>query len=128
MRQHRPAHDVADGPDVPGLGPALAIDQAWTDLYSLTDRRDISRNRLAARLLDCLLPALETFESDGMQPFMAEWDRYDLVSGRQIDLHLPSDVVRGTACGIDAGGALLVDTSGGRRRFTSGEVSVRMTA
>ena len=52
---------------------ALAIDQAWTDLYSLTDRRDISRNRLAARLLDCLLPALETFESDGMQPFMAEW-------------------------------------------------------
>jgi BirA family biotin operon repressor/biotin-[acetyl-CoA-carboxylase] ligase len=107
---------------------AHAIDQAWTDLYSLTDRRDISRNRLAARLLDCLLPALETFESDGMQPFMAEWDRHDLVSGRRIDLRLPNGVVRGTACGIDAGGALLVDTSGGRRRFTSGEVSVRMTA
>ncbi|MGB5472835.1 MAG: hypothetical protein WBQ78_05085 [Gammaproteobacteria bacterium] len=34
--------------------------------------------------------------------------------------------MRGTARGTDAGGALLVDTDGGRRRFTSGEVSVRM--
>ena len=85
-----------------------------------------SRNRLAARLLDCLLPALQEFESGGMQPFMTDWQRHDLVSGRQIDLRLPNTVVRGTACGIDAGGALLVDTASGRRRFTSGEVSVRM--
>jgi BirA family biotin operon repressor/biotin-[acetyl-CoA-carboxylase] ligase len=107
-------------------GAACAIDQAWTDLHSLTGRRDISRNRLAARLLDCLLPALQVFESGGMQPFMTDWQRHDLVSGRQIDLRLPNVVVRGTACGIDEGGALLVDTASGRRRFTSGEVSVRV--
>lgn len=105
---------------------AHAIDQSWTDLHSLTGRRDISRNRLAASLLDCLLPTLQTFESGGLQPFLAEWQRHDLVSGRRIDLRLPNAVVRGTARGIDAGGALLVDTDGGRRRFTSGEVSVRM--
>lgn len=105
---------------------ARGIDQSWTDLYSLTGRRDISRNRLAAGLLDCLLPALQTFEAGGMQPFMADWQQHDLLGGRQIDLRLPNTVVRGTACGIDAGGALLVDTATGRRRFTSGEVSVRM--
>jgi len=69
---------------------------------------------------------LQVFESGGMQPFMTDWQRHDLVSGRQIDLHLPNAVVRGTACGIDEGGALLVDTASGRRRFTSGKVSVRM--
>jgi len=105
---------------------AYAIDQAWTDLHSLTGHRDISRNRLAARLLDCLLPALQVFESEGMQPFMTDWQRYDLITGRQIDLKLPNAVVRGTARGIDAAGALLVDTAGGRRRYTSGEVSVRI--
>jgi len=107
-------------------GDAEAIDQAWTDLHTLTGRRDISRNRLAARLLDCLLPALQAFESHGLQPFMTDWQRHDLISGRQIDLRLHDTVVRGTACGIDAGGALLVDTAGGRRRFNSGEVSVRI--
>jgi len=107
--------------------PAPAIDQAWTDMRRLTGRRDLSRNRVAARLLDCLLPALATFESAGLAPFMADWERYDLVSGHRIDLRLPDDIVHGTACGIDAGGALLVETSSGRRRFTSGEVSVRMT-
>jgi BirA family biotin operon repressor/biotin-[acetyl-CoA-carboxylase] ligase len=107
---------------------AHPIEQPWTDLHRLTGRRNISRNRLAACLLDCLLPALQVFEAGGLQPFMADWRRHDLVSGRQIVLHLPGTVVRGTAGGIDAAGALLVDTDGGRRRFTSGEVSVRLTA
>lgn len=108
-------------------GPAREIDQAWTDLCNVTGRRDISRNALAAGLLNELLPALQAFETDGLQPFMADWQRHDLISGRRVDLHLHDAVVQGMACGIDAGGALLVDTDSGRRRFTSGEVSVRMT-
>jgi BirA family biotin operon repressor/biotin-[acetyl-CoA-carboxylase] ligase len=109
-------------------GPAGPIDQAWTDLRRVTGRQDISRNALAAGLLDELLPALQAFEAHGLQPFLPDWQRHDLVSGRRVDLHLHDAVVCGTACGIDAGGALLVDTDSGRRRFTSGEVSVRMTS
>jgi BirA family biotin operon repressor/biotin-[acetyl-CoA-carboxylase] ligase len=106
---------------------AAGIDQQWTDLGTLTGQKDVSRNRLAACLLDELLPAVAEFEAQGLQPFMAEWRRYDMLHGRPVALHLPNEVVSGTACGIDAGGALLVDTAGGRRRFTSGEVSVRIT-
>jgi BirA family biotin operon repressor/biotin-[acetyl-CoA-carboxylase] ligase len=51
-----------------------------------------------------------------------------MVHGRPVDLHLPNEVISGTACGIDAGGALLVETASGLRRFTSGEVSVRITS
>jgi BirA family biotin operon repressor/biotin-[acetyl-CoA-carboxylase] ligase len=103
------------------------IDQSWIDLQTITGRADISRNHLAARLLDHVLPAVAEFEAGGLQPFLEEWHRHDVVDGRHIDLHLSNQVIRGRACGIDAGGALLVDTPAGLRRFASGEVSVRMT-
>jgi BirA family transcriptional regulator, biotin operon repressor / biotin---[acetyl-CoA-carboxylase] ligase len=107
---------------------AADIDQPWTDLGTQAGRNSVSRNRLAACLLDNLLPAIAQFETQGLQPFMEEWQRYDIVQGRPVDLHLPSEVISGVACGIDAGGALLVETATGRRRFTSGEVSVRIAS
>jgi BirA family biotin operon repressor/biotin-[acetyl-CoA-carboxylase] ligase len=107
---------------------AAGIDQPWTDLGSLAGCNSVSRNRLAASLLDNLLPAIAQFEVQGLQPFMEEWQRYDIVQGRLVDLHLPNEVISGMAYGIDAGGALLVETATGRRRFTSGEVSVRVAS
>lgn len=103
-----------------------AIDQPWTDLQQLAGDTGISRNDLAARLLDEVMPAIEAFDAAGLQPFLDEWRRYDLVSGREVDLLLPNERITGTACGIDGGGALLVDTTSGRRRFASGEVSLRV--
>jgi len=104
------------------------IDQSWTDLHRLIGRSDLSRNQLAAGLLDQLLPAVAEFELAGLQPFLEEWRRYDIVEGCQIDLQLPNETVSGTACGIDEAGALLVETMHGRRRFASGEVSVRIAS
>jgi BirA family biotin operon repressor/biotin-[acetyl-CoA-carboxylase] ligase len=104
-----------------------AIDQSWTDLQRLTGC-GVSRNQLAASLLGQLLPAIAEFEAAGLQPFLEEWRRHDIVAGCQIDLHLPNEIVSGMACGIDEGGALLVDTVNGRRRFASGEVSVRIAS
>ncbi len=40
-------------------------DQRWTDLCSLAGTESLSRNRLAAALLDALFPALDDFESGG---------------------------------------------------------------
>jgi len=107
---------------------AAGIDQPWVDLQTLTGRADISRNRLAAGLLDKLLPAIERFEAHGMQPFMEEWRQHDLIAGRQIELQLPNEMIRGKGCGIDPAGALLVETSTGRKRFASGEVSIRVAS
>jgi len=104
------------------------IEQSWVDLHSLTGAVDISRNRLAAGVLDKLLPAIELFESRGMQPFMDEWRQHDIVDGCQIELHLPNEVITGKGCGIDPAGALLVETSTGRRRFACGEVSIRVAS
>lgn len=110
------------------MPPAAAaqIDQAWTDLYSQASD-EVSRNELAGCLLGQLLPVMAQFEAHGLQPFMDEWRSLDVVQGRSVDVRLPDALVSGRACGIDAGGALLVDTAAGRRRFVSGEVSLRIT-
>jgi BirA family biotin operon repressor/biotin-[acetyl-CoA-carboxylase] ligase len=106
---------------------AADIDQPWVDLRTLTGAERLSRNHLAATLLDQLMPAIRLFEAEGMPAFMAEWRRHDAAHGREVELHLNNEVIFGTACGIDAGGALLVETAAGRRRFTTGEVSLRVT-
>lgn len=105
---------------------ADTIGRSWTDLHRLAPGNGITRNRLAGGVLAQLLPALDEFERHGLQAFLDEWQQYDLVTGREIELQLPGSTVAGTACGIDASGALLVNSQGRRQRYTSGEVSVRL--
>lgn len=104
-----------------------AIDQNWTDLRRLTGREPLSRNRLASVVLDHTVAAIEEFERAGLTPFLEEWRRYDVTQDRQVSLRMPNEIIQGRACGVDSGGALLVDTASGLRRFASGEVSLRIT-
>ncbi len=113
--------------DMPAAA-APAIDQDWTDLQTVTGAVAMTRNSLAAALLDELMPAMREFELGGLGPFMDEWRRHDVVAGRSIDLLLPGRTVYGRACGIDDGGALLVETEAGRERFAAGEVSLRVAS
>ena len=107
-------------------GEAATIDQRWTDLHHLSGGNSLSRNVLAARILDELMPVIETFDAEGLQPFLDEWRQSDVLRGRKVGLTLPNEYIAGTACGIDEVGALLVETVHGRRRFLSGDVSVRV--
>lgn len=102
-----------------------AIDQPWSDLSELLGT-SVSRNHLAGRLIEHLLDVMATFEHAGLQAFMDEWQRYDLVAGRDVQLLLPNGVVWGQARGIDPSGALMVCAGGQARRFASGEVSLRI--
>ena len=108
-------------------GEATAIDQQWTDLHHLSAGNRLSRNVLAARILDELIPAIKTFDTKGLPPFLDEWQESDILRGRKVGLTMPNEYITGTACGIDDVGALLVDTGHGRRRFLSGDVSVRVS-
>ncbi len=112
---------------MPGAA-ATGIDQPWTDLCRLTGRARFPRNQLAACLLDCSFSAIAEFERVGLEPFLGEWRRHDLIDGRDVSLQLPNERILGRACGVDSGGALLVQTDTGRRRFASGEVSLRVAS
>jgi BirA family transcriptional regulator, biotin operon repressor / biotin---[acetyl-CoA-carboxylase] ligase len=109
----------------PSASPS--IDQPWTDLHQLLEDSLPSRNRLAASLIGQLFAVLETFEQQGLQPFRAEWEQHDVLAGNRVDLKLPQGPVHGIARGIDAGGALIIETGPGElQRFSSGEASVRV--
>jgi BirA family transcriptional regulator, biotin operon repressor / biotin---[acetyl-CoA-carboxylase] ligase len=83
------------------------------------------RNAIVAALLRRLLPALEIFPSQGFTPHLAEWNSFDALFDRGVRVENAGEVTRGVARGVDAHGALLVETPTGVHRFVSGEVSVR---
>ncbi len=104
---------------------ATGIDQPWCDLREVLAQPVADRNALAAQVIDELVATVEAFAVEGLAPFMADWERLDVLRGCVVELQRPGRAVTGTVRGIDAAGALLLEADGGLQRVTSGEVSVR---
>ena len=83
------------------------------------------RNTLVAAILANLLPELQAFPRHGLTPHLAAWNECDALHDREVRVENLGATTRGIARGIDAHGALLVETPGGVQRFISGEVTVR---
>ena len=84
------------------------------------------RNAIVAALLNRLVPALDNFPRHGLKPHLSHWNACDALMDREVSVENAGEVMRGVARGIDAHGALLIETPDGVRRFISGEVSVRV--
>lgn len=78
-----------------------------------------------ARVALPLVRALRRFEAEGFPAFAAGYARRDLLLGRPVRTTL-ADVPEGVARGVDARGALVVQTPSGTVPVGSGEVSVRL--
>ncbi|MDH5435755.1 MAG: bifunctional biotin--[acetyl-CoA-carboxylase] ligase/biotin operon repressor BirA [Gammaproteobacteria bacterium] len=103
---------------------ASEIDQPWTDIHTHT--KQVSRNHFAAVLVDALLSAYDKFHQQGFEPFMSDWERLDVCRGQTVVLQIHDEHIIGRAEGIDAQGALLLKTENGVKRFSYGEVSLRV--
>jgi BirA family transcriptional regulator, biotin operon repressor / biotin---[acetyl-CoA-carboxylase] ligase len=86
---------------------------------------EVSRNRVAAGLIEACVQGLLAFEREGLKPFMAEWRDADALRGQPVEVSASDGVAKGLARGIDLHGALLLETRDGVRRFISGDVTVR---
>lgn len=102
-------------------GSADSIDQPWA---AVCDFMDVRRSDFAAKLIDRLVCSIEEFAVSGFAPFVSRYDKFDVLRGREVDLHGPD--VRGSVVGIDLTGALLLETSSGVEPFHAGELSVRL--
>lgn len=102
-----------------------AIDQPWTDATTAAGKY-VSRNELAANLITHILQLLVEFEAAGFSRFLDEWKMLDYTFGKSVSVHVGDQVVMGEAAGVDAAGALGVDTEFGRQWFHGGEVSLRV--
>ncbi len=74
------------------------------------------------RCVSALLPAMAAFERHGFAPLVERFAQRDALRGQAVVL---SDGRQGRAMGVDAQGALLLQTDQGLQRVHSAEVSVR---
>ena len=88
------------------------------------------RNALVAALLEQGVQGLDAFAHSGFAGFDDDYRDADSLAGRAVTVSGGSSAVplSGIAQGIDADGALLVQTPAGIDRILSGDVSVRATA
>jgi BirA family transcriptional regulator, biotin operon repressor / biotin---[acetyl-CoA-carboxylase] ligase len=106
------------------LEEASASGLAATDLISESIAAP-SRNSIATSLVEELIPGVMRFERMGFSPFVEEWRHVDALQARTVVVHVSDEGIQGIARGIDADGALLVETAQGMRKFLSGDVTVR---
>lgn len=102
---------------------AAAIDQPWIDIATLSPTP--SRNRIAAVVLEHLLPALAAFDRDGLAPFLPRFAALDALAGRQVRVVSERQQQTGIAEGVAEDGALRVRIDGVLRSVHAGEISVR---
>jgi BirA family transcriptional regulator, biotin operon repressor / biotin---[acetyl-CoA-carboxylase] ligase len=86
----------------------------------------VSRNALAAALLEELLSMLPLFERRGFEAFRDEWRSLDALLGRPARVLLAGAAVEGIARGVGEDGGLLLEHGGNVEKFISGEASLRL--
>jgi BirA family transcriptional regulator, biotin operon repressor / biotin---[acetyl-CoA-carboxylase] ligase len=118
-----------------GIGVNVALGEAVLARIAETGTRatdlksagadPVPRNALAAQLITEMVAGLTVFQSEGLRPFVVEWEAADGLRGRAVSVRAGERSARGIARGIDIGGALIVETPQGLQMFVSGDVSVR---
>jgi BirA family biotin operon repressor/biotin-[acetyl-CoA-carboxylase] ligase len=102
---------------------AETITQAWTDISKITGQSP-SRNLLAGKLLNHLLPLLADYEQQGIKTYLDEWRRYDCLKGLPATLFIAQQSIEGVVQGVNDEGLLLLKRKDGTvQSFASGEVS-----
>ena len=104
---------------------AETMDQPWSELKEIAGGRELSRNLLAARLLEGLIEEMKRFEREGFQPIVERWNHHDVYRGRPVRLILGTEFIVGLHRGVDDQGALLLEVDGSIKPFHGGEISLR---
>ncbi len=118
---------LPDDPETAGQ-----IDQGWTDVVSRLKGAagDGLRLAVAAAVVEELLAALDVFSQQGFEPFRTDWQRWDVLRQRQVEVFAGGQRLHGTALGISPTGGLRVscendDGTITEREFVAADVSVR---
>lgn len=100
-----------------------AIDQPVAAVHDQAP--GVTRNRLAADIIDALLTLLPRFEREGFAGWRDGWNRRHAHAGQAIDIIQGPRRQEAVAEGVDAAGNLVVWLDGERQSLASGEISVR---
>ena len=102
---------------------AKDITQPWIDLQHC---ESISRNLLAAALIDELIQACLACSEGELDAYLKQWRSLNIHHQLPVTLHMMDGRrISGDFTDIDESGALLLSENGQQQRFTCGEVSLR---
>jgi len=105
--------------------PDFAVESDWAlravDLKSITAEHPC-REVIAAAIIETLYATMARFEEQGFAGFAEDWRRHDWLHGREITVDMQNRRITGIAAGVDADGALFVDTGDERVRVLSGSI------
>jgi len=125
--------ELSGGRCVIGMGVNVEAAESPGDDLPRAGLRDlgcaVDRDRLAAALILSHCDYLRRFCAAGLAAFVDEWNAAHAYRGRAVTVRLAAESFCGVARGIDAGGALVVDSpapGGARRRIISAEAQVRV--
>ena len=99
--------------------------QPVCDLATLAHGAPPDRNRVAAALIVSLVEGLNQFERDGFAAFVDEYADHDALRGVPLRVSGATGELDGVGAGIDARGALQLQTASGLRGIDSADVTVR---
>ena len=109
------------------LTPALReqAGQPVCDLASLAEGTPPDRNGMAASLITSLVDGLDQFEREGFAAFVEEYAEHDALRNMPLRIGGGAGEFDGVGAGVDARGALQVQTTAGLQRIDSADVTVR---
>jgi len=118
--------DLPPGPDAQIDQPFINLDDALAAL----GRPRCGRNALAAELLRALFALFSGYGLHGFAPLAARWSELDVTRDRRVHIFRggqgDDQRFEAYARGVDADGALIVESGGQRQVLHSGEVSLRV--
>ncbi len=102
---------------------AAAIEQPYTDLSTALSR-PISRNRVAASVINGLAEVFGRWPSSGFDAWREAWQQRDLMRDQAVTVS-GAQQLDGVARGVNSEGALLVETDAGLTAVWGGDTSLR---
>lgn len=100
------------------------IDQPWTDLSKVMPTEP-NRTNLLIDLVKALLQMLQDYEQNSFAKYRAKFETLNSHQNKKVCLLLGDKKIFGTVLGVEASGALVVETANGREVFNGGEISLR---
>lgn len=108
--------------------PQEVIDEVERPVIDLETilQNPLGRNHLIALILNEMVPILRDFPKTGLEPYIPEWQRYDVLQNQQVQIELPSGTMQGKVLGVDRFGNLKMQFDDGREQvFSSAEITIR---
>lgn len=104
---------------------AQEIDQAWTDLQSVTQSMLPSRSKIASQIIVSLTQLLAHYESRGFAAYVQPWEKACAQIGEKVVLQSGQKQITGIMRGISHNGAIKLEVAGRIEEFVGGEISLR---